>query len=87
MSFDKTYSICTIVIIIVFLIIARLTKMKKITVFFITFVIGLQYICFRIIYPLLVFKSTNFEWFALPVFIIIAVVDYIQIKKYSTDDK
>lgn len=85
MDFGKIYAIFSLVILIVFRIIAKWTKMKELTVLLLTVVIGLQYLLIKIIYSMVVYQSARFEWLPIPFLLIICVVEFIRIKKQTGD--
>lgn len=86
MDFCKIYAIFSLVILIVFRIIAKWTKMKELTVLLLSVVIGLQYLLIKTIYSMVVYQSARFEWLPIPVLLIICVVEFIRIKKQARDD-
>ncbi len=87
MDFCKIYAFFSLVILIIFRLIAKWAKMKEQTVLLCTVVVGLQYFLFRTIYSMVVYQSTKFEWLPIPFLLVICVVELIRIKKRSREEQ
>ncbi len=87
MDFGKIYAIFSLVLLVVFRLIAKWVKMKDLTVLLITATIGLQYSLVMTLYSISVYQSSKFEWLPIPVLLIFCVVEFIRIKKKTRVDE